>query len=110
MPDITTHLETNEAFNGASSRALPIVGLHLPPAAITNVLMRHSRQEIEGFISVAIELLDLADSDPDTEEDDPAGVCDEDGINTEHFSSLGPGCIISDCDNEHDGCEPEDNF
>ena len=35
------------------------------------VLTRYSRQELAGFIEVAIGLLDLADGDPDLEDDDP---------------------------------------
>lgn len=46
-------------------------------------------------------LLDRFDGDPDCEEDDPAGQCDEDGVNTASGSFLwgspeGPGCPISD--------------
>lgn len=94
--------------NNPTGGALPaIIGPALPPAPVTRILLRHSRTEIEGFISVAISLLDLADGDPDAEEDDPAGACDEDGINTYFPDAFGPGCIISDDDNEHDGREEE---
>lgn len=41
-----------------------------PPAAISRVLATFDRQQLEGFIAVAIDLLDLADGDPDREEDD----------------------------------------
>lgn len=46
-------------------------------------------------------LLDRFDGDPDREDDDPAGQCDEDGMNTASGSFLwgnhgGPGCPISD--------------
>lgn len=42
----------------------------------------------------------------DDEDDDPAGQCDEDGINIPlNVSHFGPGCIISDDDIEHDGRE-----
>ncbi len=62
---------------------------------------------------IVIEKLDLADGDPDMEDDDPAGQRDEDGVNTggkPFFGwSEGAGCPISDpggC--EHDGREPEE--
>lgn len=79
-----------------------------PPAAITRILSRFDREQLEGFVAVAIDLMDLADGDPDiedgdaAEEDDPSGQCDEDGVNTSgglyaHGSRHdGPGCPISD--------------
>jgi hypothetical protein len=88
----------------------------LPPAAIVRVLARFGRAELSSFISVAIDLLDLAEPDADLEEDDPAeeddpsGHCDEDGINTtlRRAYASGAGCAISDPDSEHDGREHED--
>lgn len=74
----------------------------VPDVDILQRLARHSRKEIEGFIAVAIDLLDMADPDPDIEEDDPCGQADEDGINTitpgeaSRYYNPGPGCIISD--------------
>jgi hypothetical protein len=50
-----------------------------PPAAVARVLATFDRRQIEGFIEVAINLLDFADGDPDLEpdgdeeEDDPSG-------------------------------------
>ena len=45
----------------------------------------------------------------DAEEDDPAGQCDEDGVNTQAAMArgTGPGCPIADPDGEHDGREEE---
>ncbi|TWH95285.1 hypothetical protein IQ35_01541 [Sphingobium wenxiniae] len=40
----------------------------VPPAAISRVLSRFSRSELEGFVAVAIDLLDLMDGDPDLED------------------------------------------
>lgn len=81
-----------------------------PPAAVMRMLAQHSREQLEGFIEVALSLLDFADGDPDVEEDDPAGQCDEDGINTSFARARhdGPGCLISDGDRgaDDDG-EPE---
>lgn len=70
---------------------------------IARVLGGFNREQLSSFIEVGIELLDAMDGDPDLEEDDPPGQCDEDGINTgcgqmgfEHLT--GPGCVISDND------------
>lgn len=61
------------------------------------------RALLARLVERAIECLDEMDGDPDVEDDDPAGQCDEDGINTgvpvvvEHGQSLhGPGCPWSD--------------
>jgi hypothetical protein len=40
-----------------------------PPAAVSRVLRTFGRAELEGFIAVAIDLLDLADGNPDAEEE-----------------------------------------
>ncbi|MBB6190565.1 hypothetical protein FHS51_000778 [Sphingobium wenxiniae] len=45
----------------------------VPPAAVSRILSRFSRTELEGFVAVAIDLMDVADDDPDLEDDDPAG-------------------------------------
>ncbi len=41
--------------------------------AIARILARYDRQRLEGFISIAIDLLDVVDGDPDLEIEDPAG-------------------------------------
>jgi hypothetical protein len=52
---------------------------------------------------VLIDVLDALGGDPDAEDDDPAGQCDEDGVNTGSASFClhgtrydGPGCLIAD--------------
>lgn len=76
----------------------------IPPAPVLAVLANYRREDIEAFIAIAIDLLDLADGDPDNEEDDPSGQCDEDGISTAFDTiryqngSKGAGCTISDPD------------
>lgn len=72
----------------------------IPPAPVLAILSRYRREDIEAFIAVAIDLLDLADGDADREEDDPHGECSEDGINTSLARARhgGPGCQISDGD------------
>jgi len=93
---------------------LSTIGTAVPPAPVMRLLSQFSRKELEGFIAVSISLLDVVDGDPDAEEDDPCGVCDEDGVNTElglaGKTSSGPGCMISDNDYEHDGLEPEEAY
>jgi len=89
-------MATHAPITGAPSRAP-----HIP--TVTSILARYDRASLEAFLSVAIDLLDTMDGDPDIEEDDPSGQCDEDGINTGtgnfamHGTSFGgPGCPISD--------------
>lgn len=97
----------------ANAPSIPIplnsIAKGIPPAAVLRVLAQHSRKHLEGFIEVAITLLDLADGDPDQE---PNGD-ERDGSTAEddwwpHGRWKGEaGCPISDpggC--EHDGREP----
>lgn len=71
----------------------------VPPAAVLRVLSQHSRDELAGFISIAIDLMDLADGDPDAEDaydlEDDFTFSD---ITRRHFMPAGPGCPISDQD------------
>jgi hypothetical protein len=80
-----------------------------PAAPLMRLLARFDRPKVEAFAEISIALLDFIDGDPDAEEDDPTGQCDEDGINTNLYEQWGrgPGCAISDNDCEHDGREPE---
>jgi hypothetical protein len=99
-----------------------------PPAAVMRVLQQFDRSELEGFISIAIGLLDVADGDADEEDatdleddfrlsenarlfasaepgcpiSDPSVQCDEDELSTDlgRAFSTAPGCIISDSDHE----------
>jgi hypothetical protein len=71
----------------------------LPPMpAVARILSRFDRDQLAGFIAVAIDLADALDPDPDFEDDDPTGQCDEDGINTNYLRtwSLGAGCPYSE--------------
>lgn len=77
----------------------------VPPAPILAILSQYSRHEIEGFIEVAIDLLDIADGDSDLE-----GAHDEDEISTAFFliGRSGPGCPIADPDESvEDGNEDD---
>jgi hypothetical protein len=51
-----------------------LLGAPVPPAAISRVLASFERNQLAGFIAVAIDLLDLADDDPDAEDDERAGI------------------------------------
>jgi hypothetical protein len=68
----------------------------VPPAAISRVLARLDREQLAGFIEVAIELLDVAAGDPDLElnGDEEDGTRAEDDFGCP--SANGPGCPISD--------------
>ena len=84
----------------------------IPPAPVLAILSRYRREQIEGFISVAIDLLDLADGDPDLEPNgDLEGECSEDGISTCFALAYhsGPGCPISDSNAAVDDlpCDPD---
>ena len=106
--------------------------------AVMQTLAQFDRESLEGFISVAISLLDAVDGDPDSE---PAGdeadaawiewhtrmlrrttrLIFEPFTNDEDSETLGaedefikhrgnhrPGCPFGDPDSEHDGCERDD--
>ena len=45
-----------------------ILAPRVPPAAVSRVLSRFDRPAFDGFISVALDLLELADCDSDFEE------------------------------------------
>lgn len=67
--------------------------------AVIEELVEAKLAEAQALIA----LLDRVDGDPDAEEDDPSGQCDEDGINTSLVALQlrpGPGCPISDSDRE----------
>lgn len=65
-------------ITGAPLRAPTIPHPAKPPLmpAAQRILLRyakHDRASLEAFLSLAIELLDVLDGDPDLEDDDPAG-------------------------------------
>jgi hypothetical protein len=62
-----------------------------------------TRHELAALTERLIDALDAMEADPDLEEGDPAGQCDEDGNNTGYGNFMmhgnsfeGPGCYISD--------------
>lgn len=46
---------------------------HLPAPAVMAILGRFEREQLASFITVAVDLLDAIDGDPDNEIEDPAG-------------------------------------
>lgn len=82
-----------------------------PMPAVARILARYDRPSLEGFISVAIGLLDVLDGDPDVE----ANGDELDGANAaedefQSHSDHGPGCPISDQpeEDDHSGGNVED--
>lgn len=47
-----------------------------PMPAVARILSRYDRPKLEAFLSIAIDLLDTLDGEPDVEEDDPSGQCE----------------------------------
>lgn len=75
----------------------------LPLDLLAQAVPMLTRHELAALTERLIERLDLMDGDPDAEDDDPAGQCDEDGVNTNSGIFLmherkrdGPGCYISE--------------
>jgi len=68
--------------------------------AVARILSRYDRERLEGFVAIAIDLMDLMDGDPDLEDDDahedddPAGGNVEDerqaAEGLEYFSPAAP--------------------
>lgn len=59
-----------EPRNGAANASTHLFPAPMP--AVARILSRYDRQKLEGFIAVAIDLLDVIGGDADAEEDDPA--------------------------------------
>ncbi|GGD54389.1 hypothetical protein [Croceicoccus pelagius] len=75
----------------------------LPLALLAQAIPMLSRHELESLTERLIDRLDEITPDFDLEDDDPAGQCDEDGVNTGnrivfvHEQRVdSPGCGISD--------------
>lgn len=56
----------------------------LPLSLLSQAIHRLTRAELEDLAQSLIDHMDAADGDPDLEDDDPAGQCDEDGVNTNY--------------------------
>lgn len=93
----------------------------VPLSAVARALAGFSRDQLGSAVEVMIALMDIADDDPDAEEDDDSGQSTEDEISygDAQFGRRGPGCEISDpdsavddreCDDIDQDREPEDGF
>ena len=100
---------TTLPIEGSALAAFPTTA---PMPAVARILARFERDQLAGFIAVALDLLDTLDGPEDAEDDDPCGQCDEDELNTgfELAFTGAPGCIISDDDHEDDGRERDTGF
>ena len=79
-----------------------------PLPAVMRTLAQFDRPALEGFISVAIGLLDVVDGDPDNElNGDETDHNHSEECFIEHRYANGPGCIVGDPDAEHDGREQD---
>ena len=90
-----------------------------PPAAVSRMLATFNRDQLAGFIEIAISLLDLADPDPDIEEngdEEDAGIPEQHGFQHQfraEIIALGEDAEDDDPpedgdeDCEHDGREEE---
>lgn len=72
----------------------------LPVGLLARAVLQLPRDDMERLAQSLIDRLDAMDGDPDDEDDDPAGQCDEDGINTalHVLAQLGAGCRLADED------------
>lgn len=81
---------------GGESAIVTLPGMIPPMPAVARVLSRYDRGKLAAFVTVAIDLLDVLDGDPDRE-----GECSEDEVS--RCTDLGrpvpsdqPGCDIAD--------------
>lgn len=88
-----------------TSPSLSSIARGVPDVDLLRALAQTNRKALERMIAISIDILDQTDGDPDLEEDDPSGQCDEDELNTGpqvnalHGRILeGPGCVLSDDD------------
>jgi len=75
----------------------------LPLALIGQAIPELARSDLVALTERLIDALDSIEGDPDPEDDDPAGQCDEDELNCGTDNLVihgaffgGPGCYFSD--------------
>lgn len=78
------------------TRPVTLPGSFPPMPAVARILSRHDRGKLAAFVTVAIDLLDVLDGDPDRE-----GECSEDEVSRctdigQPVRGNGPGCDIAD--------------
>lgn len=106
---------THDYFGGAAVK-LPTTPPPMP--AVSRILARFDREQVEAFIEVAIAAMDLFDGDADVElngdEFDYSGGEDDFCLHNVPHGLSGPGCPISDpdkgVDDEGEITRAEDDF
>ena len=92
---------------GPQSALVTLPAHFAPMPAVMRTLAQFDRLSLEGFISVAIGLLDVVDGDPDVE---PNGDETDHSHSEECFIEYGPcyapGCPVAD----PGGCTAEDDW
>ena len=81
---------------GGKSATVTLPGAIAPMPAVARILSRYDRGKLAAFVTVAIDLLDALDGDPDRE-----GECSEDEVSRctdsgQPVPCNGPGCDIAD--------------
>ncbi len=86
------------AKQGQETTAQPV-----PLELVLETILALPAPALSRLVEQAVNRLDSMDLDPDLEEDDPSGQCDEDGVNcgsgifTIHGGAWdGPGCLLGD--------------
>lgn len=85
-----------EAINTGGIRPVTLPNQFPPMPAVARILSRFDRDQLHGFIAVAIDLADAMDGDADLE-----GECSEDEVSRctdtgQPVRGDGPGCDIAD--------------
>ena len=81
------------------TRPVTMPGAFPPIPAVARILSRHDRSNLAAFVTVAIDLLDVLDGDPDLE--DATDLEDDFSIYTLDLPS-GAGCPIADTGEDDD--------
>ena len=90
-----------------------------PMPAVARILARFERDQLAGFIAVALDLIDTLDGDADLE--DATDLEDDHALSPQATSyATGPGCEVSDTGEDDDadmgieddprGCDPETDY
>jgi len=101
---------------GRSLSAVTLPNQFPPMPAVARILSKFGRDQLHGFIEVALDLADAMDGDPDIED---ATDAEDEGLTVDALAyANGPGCIVTDpdyavddqpCDNDDDR-EQEDGY
>ena len=81
-----------DAINTGGIRPVTLPNQFPPVPAVLRILSRFDRQQLHGFIAVALDLADAMDGDPDLE----TCAVEDDGTPMPKEIDFGPGCEVSD--------------